>query len=99
MKRRNNENGKFYCISNPTEVNLHTGNFCVAYKYVSNYDKDFLFDWVNPVNNKHIYKSISKEYVLSHCKPCPKWMYDELESKYKLKGMFYLIAFKDIYNY
>jgi hypothetical protein len=99
MKRRDNKEGKYYCISNPTEANIHTGNFCVSYNFIKKFDKDFLFDWIDPVDGEHIEKVLKKEFVLAHCKPIPKWMYDELELKYKFKGLFYLISFKDIYQY
>ena len=97
--KRDNKNGKYYCISNPTEANIRTGNYCVSYRdYVKN-DKDYLFDWTDPNTGEHYEKVISKEYLHAYCKPCPKWMYNELSMRNELKGMFYLISFKDIYLY
>ena len=98
-KKRDNKNGKYYCISNPTEANINTGNYCIAYKYYVKNDKDYLFDWVDPITNKHYEKVIDKNYLHSHCKPCPKWMYNEISMMNELKVMFYLISFKDIIDY
>ena len=90
---------EYYKISNPTEANLKTGNFCVSFKYYIKNDKDYLFDWIDPESGKHYTKVINRNYLHAHCKPCPRWMYNEIAMVNELKSMFYLISFKDIYLY
>lgn len=66
MRKRNFSNGEYYLISNPNIWNEHTGFFCISSNYILNYDKDFLFDWVNPKTKKRIQKILPKEYVKSN---------------------------------
>ena len=99
MKRRNNYSGKYYVIYNPLPVNEHTGNFCVNDKDVLAQDKDFLFEWENPVTHKIESKVISKEYVKNHIKLKPKWMEDEILDRKRIAHMFFIISYKDILNY
>lgn len=99
MKKRNTFGGKYYVISNPRPINENTGNFIVSEKYIFANDKDFLFEWRNPVTNVVETKVLRKEYVIQHIKKIPKWVEDEILLKKTIKHMFWLITYKDIVNY
>lgn len=101
MKRRNFKDSEFYCISNPLPQNEDTGMFCVNWKFIEKYDKDFLFEWVNPVTRMHESKVLSKEYVKNHLKYMPKWKEEEfLKTKFKrINGYFFMISYSDIIKY
>lgn len=98
-KKRNTCGGKYYVISNPLPINENTGNFCVSEKYIMAYDKDFLFEWKNPKTNEVETKVLSRQYVVSHMKKIPKWKEDKILNERVLRGMFWIISYKDILNY
>lgn len=98
-RRKNTTNGKYYLICNPRSVNEHTGNFCIDEKYILAYDRDFLFDWINPENGHHETKVISKEYVMHHIKKVPILKEDKYELRKTFHGYFWIITYKDIKKY
>ena len=95
-KTRNTCNGLYYAISNPTSMNIHTGNFCINPKYYLAFDKDFLFEWIDPHTGKYETKILSKRYVINHAKPCYIWKESDLHIGKDFKGMCYLISYRDI---
>lgn len=99
MKRRNFKDSEFYCISNPLPQNEKTGMFCVNWKFIEKYDKDFLFEWINPRTNEMEYKILSKEYVKNHLKYMPRWKEDQLSKRKMMNGYFFIISYSDIINY
>ena len=99
MKKRNTFNGKYYAISNPTPNNEKTGNFCVNPKFYLAFDKDFLFEWINPKTNVKETKVLNRRYVIDHCKPCYIYKEADLSIGKEFRGMCYLISYKDILNY
>ena len=102
MKRRNTYEGQYYPICNPIDRNLKTNNFCVQANHYSAFNKPFVWDWTDPETNTKYYKVIDKEYILKHCKPCPRFMYDDIVDKYRFIGLnrhCYLISFNDLKKY
>lgn len=99
MKQRNFKNSNYYCISNPLPKNEKTGKFCVSWKFIERYDKDFLFEWINPKTNEKETKVLSKEYVKNHIKFMPKWIEDKILNKRRMNGYFFYISYLDIINY
>lgn len=75
---RNTEGGKYYYISNPTQKNLGTKNFCVSWKFLKNMDKDFIFEWTNPGTGKQEKKILNRYYVKRHTFPKFDWQ-DKLD--------------------
>ena len=73
--------------------------FCVNWKFIEKYDKDFLFEWVNPVTRMHESKVLSKEYVKNHLKYMPRWKEDQLSKCKIVNGYFFMISYFDIINY
>ena len=98
MKHKNISN-QYYIISNPNIWNEHTGFFCINPRYYQSFDKDFLFDWINPKTGEHIHKILSKEYVLVHAEPGKLHKYDKGYINREYKDKCYRISLKNILAY
>lgn len=77
---RNTENGRYYYISNPTEKNLYTHNFCIKWSFLKYPSKDFLFEWTNPDTGKVEKKVLNPLYVKKHAFPRYRWR-DKLDHR------------------
>ena len=99
MKRRNFKDSEYYCISNPLVKNENSGLFCVSWKFIQKWDKDFLFEWINPKTNEKETKVLSKEYVKNHLKFMPRYMEDKTLRRKVQTGYFFVISYSDIINY
>lgn len=87
------KNFKYCFISRPTTENEFTKMFCIQeddYLDLKCENKDFLWDWEDPITKIHYHKIIDRKYIINHSVP----------PTYKGRdGLYFRISFKNLEAY